>query len=69
MSIIFITFHIENNHFDTSHLVNGTPIKKVIRQIDLGIRYQDYFQFDKYIKNTVNEAFKELGFVIESSQE
>lgn len=64
-----ITYYRGNNYFDTSYLMNSNLLKRVNEQRNLGFEYQDSFQFDKHVENTVNKAFKVLGFVIISSQQ
>lgn len=55
--------------FDTNYLVNGYCLKKVTVQKDLGILFQNNFEFDNHINYVINNAYKVLGFLHRSSKQ
>lgn len=53
--------------FHTSYLVNGVELKRVHEQKDLGVTFQENYEFDVHLKSVVSKSFKVLGFIIRSS--
>ena len=62
-----ISFH-RGDHLDTNYVLGDTELRKVVEQRDLGVIFQDNFEFDKHVHATVSKAYRVLGFVIRSSR-
>lgn len=61
-----LTFH-RGDFFKTNYIINGSPLVRVTEQKDLGIIFQENFEFNTHLNTTINKAFKILGFIIRSS--
>lgn len=61
-----VTFR-RGEFFDTNYLMNDVTLTKVSSQKDLGVTFQENFEFDMHLNTIVNKAYKVLGFVIRSS--
>lgn len=53
--------------FDTNYLINNNFLEKVTKQKDLGIIFQNNFEFNFQLQNAINTAMKSLGFLIRST--
>ena len=49
--------------FQTSYLINDSPLRRVSEVKDLGVIFQDNFEFHLHLDVTVSKAFKMLGFI------
>lgn len=63
-----ILYHNGNSYFNLTCMIKNNSLPRVTEPKDLGVIYQESFQFYKHILNTVYKACNVLRFVIRSSQ-